>query len=73
MSMDIAIDKDVPVPSKKRGKKYPYENMDIGDSFVVSNLGIQVVCNLNYRAKKKLNRSFIARTEEGGVRVWRTS
>lgn len=69
--MSIVIQKDVPVPVKRRGKKYPYDTMDVGDSFFVDTLNIQVVCNLNYRAGKKYERKFIARTEEAGVRVWR--
>lgn len=73
MTTDISIDKDIPVPVKRRGKKYPYENMSIGDSFLIDNLSIQVVCNLNYRAGKKYGGKYIARTEEGGVRVWRQS
>ena len=47
--------------------------MDIGDSFFVQAGKMQVVCNANYRASKKLGFKFIARCEPEGVRVWRTS
>ena len=69
--ISIDVQKDVPVPEAR--KRYPYKEMDIGDSFFVDGGGIQNVCNQNYRMGKKLGMSFIARKEEGGVRVWRTA
>ena len=69
--MSIVIQKDVPVPVKSKGKKYPYDTMDVGDSFFVDSANLQVMCNLNYRAGKKHERKFIARKENDGIRVWR--
>ena len=69
--ISIDVQKDVPVPEAR--KRYPYKEMDIGDSFFVDGGGIQNVCNQNYRMGKKLGMSFIARKEEGGIRVWRTA
>ena len=70
--MSIAIDKDIPTPQTKERNSYPYKVMEVGESFLVPGGKLQVVCNANYRASKKLGRKFIARCEEGGVRVWRT-
>ena len=67
--ISMELTKDVPVPPDKR--RYPYKVMDVGDSFFVDGGKLQVVCNNNYRTGKKLDRKFIARCEEGGVRVWR--
>ena len=67
--ISMELTKDVPVPPDKR--RYPYRVMDVGDSFFVAEGKLQVVCNNNYRTGKKLGRRFIARREEGGVRVWR--
>jgi hypothetical protein len=67
--INVEVSKDVPIPPAKR--RYPYKDMDVGDSFFVSGGKLQVVCNANYRVGKKLSRKFIARCEEGGVRVWR--
>ena len=67
----MEVQKDVPIPEAR--KRYPYKEMDIGDSFFVDAGGIQNVCNQNYRMGKKLGMSFIARKENGGVRVWRTA
>ena len=68
--VNLEISKDVPLPPHKR--RYPYSVMEVGDSFFVEGGVLQVVCNNNYRTGKKLERKFIARKEENGVRVWRT-
>ena len=73
MSTEIKIDNNIPVPAKRRNMKYPYKDMAINDSFFVENVTIQLMCNLNYRASKKYGGKYLARSEEGGVRVWRTN
>jgi len=50
---------------------YPYEEMEVGDSFVVPVEARAKVLNANYRAGKRLGRVFIARTEGDNIRVWR--
>jgi hypothetical protein len=69
--INLEVDKSVPLPEGK--KRYPYKEMDIGDSFFVGAGKLQVVCNANYRASKRLGMQFIARKEVEGVRVWRTA
>lgn len=69
--INVDVEKDIPLPEPR--KKYPYANMDIGDSFFVPAGKMQIVCNANYRASKKLGFKFIARCEPEGVRVWRTN
>ena len=69
--ISVGLDKDVPLPEAR--KRYPYREMEVGDSFFVEGGGIQNICNQNYRTGKKLGKSFIARKEDGGVRVWRVS
>ena len=69
--VNVEISRDVPVPPPKR--RYPYRDMEVGESFLVSGGVLQVVCNNNYRTGKKLERKFIARKEQEGVRVWRVS
>ena len=68
-SSEMNVEKGVPVPGEK--KRYPYGVMDEGDSFFVEGGKLQVVCNANYRAGKRLGRKFVARKEGDGVRVWR--
>jgi len=65
----VELSKDVPLPEPKI--RYPYRAMEVGDSFMVHGGKLQVVCNANYRAGKRLGMTFIARREPEGVRVWR--
>jgi hypothetical protein len=67
--ISLDVEKGIPLPAER--KRYPYASMDVGDSFIVYGGKMQVVCNANYRAFKKLGFKFIARCEPEGVRVWR--
>jgi len=59
------------IPPARVVYAYPYEEMDVGDSFVVPVAARAKVLNANYRAGKRLGRVFIARTESETIRVWR--
>ena len=67
----IQIEKNIPLPPEKKRNTYPYKQMDIGESFLVSEGKMQIVCNANYRPSKAMGMKFIARKEGNGVRVWR--
>ena len=69
--MSITIDNNVPLPPEKKRNVYPYKDMDVGDSFLIQDGKIQIVCNANYRASKATGMKFIARRDGNGVRVWR--
>jgi hypothetical protein len=69
----IKINKGIPVPNSRVRREYPYEIMDIGDSFHVDGASLAVVCNSNWRNGKKLGMKFIAAKDDKGVRVWRTA
>lgn len=68
-----AIEKEVGVemPKPRVVYAYPYEEMDVGDSFVVPVVARAKVLNANYRAGRRLGWRFEARTEGDVVRVWR--
>lgn len=68
----IEISKNVPLPKEKTRNTYPYEEMDVGDSFFVSGVTMQNMCNMNGKAAKKYGGRFIARRENEGIRVWKT-
>ena len=56
--------------------KYPFKEMDIGDSFFVSfEVGgdglVRRMHSTAYNYGKRLGRKFLARKVEGGVRIWR--
>ena len=70
-----AIEKEIGValPKLRVVYAYPYESMEVGDSFAVP-LGARAkVLNANYRAGKRLSMKFVARTEGDVVRVWRVA
>lgn len=71
MSEAITVERGVGLPAPRMVYAYPYEEMDVGDSFVVPTSARQKVLNANYRAGKRLGMVFQARTEGEQVRVWR--
>lgn len=72
-SVSISVESSIPIPAAKPIRKYPHEVMDVGDSFYVEGIQMQVVLNANWRAGKRLGKAFIARKEGVGIRVWRTA
>lgn len=70
-SVVIERETGVGMPVPRVVYAYPYEEMDIGDSFVVPVSARQKVLNANYRAGKRLGMRFEARTEGENVRIWR--
>jgi hypothetical protein len=69
----ITVDKEVQMPPARHRNVYPYPSMAVGDSFFVRDGKLQIVCNANYRAGKRLTKKFVARREADGVRVWRVA
>jgi hypothetical protein len=73
----ISIETGIPVPkvntssNHSRGKKYPWLDMEVGDSFFVPDMLIQLISNSVTGASKRTGFKFTCRTVEGGVRVWR--
>lgn len=75
--MTYQIEKNVPLPPKSqpgRKEKYPFREMEVGDSFLVTDQKKQPSVT---GAGKKYGMTFVSRTVvEGGVkgyRVWRTA
>lgn len=70
----MKIEKNIPVPSPHAAReKYPFHQMEIGDSFVVPvdrRTAASAACTWY---KKKHGMRFVTRTTEDGkfVRVWR--
>jgi hypothetical protein len=71
--MGIRVEKGVALPMVKVDRKYPHEDMEVGDSFFLVGISMQVVLNANWRAGKRLGWRFTARKEGDGIRVWRVS
>ena len=68
----IEVEVGIPAPRARVVYAYPYEEMEVGDSFCVPLEARAKVLNANYRAGKRLGRVFTAKTEGNQVRVWRT-
>jgi hypothetical protein len=69
---EIELERGIEMPSVRVVYAYPYEEMDVGDSFTVPVSARQKVLNANYRAAKRLGCGFTAKTEGEVIRVWRT-
>ena len=71
--LEIKRESGYAIPPARVVYAYPYDEMEIGDSFVVPVASRARVLNANYRAGKRLQRVFIARTEGDQIRIWRTA
>jgi len=67
----IRLERGLAMPTPRVVYAYPYEEMEVGDSFVVPVEARQKVLNANYRASRRLGWRFSTRTEKEQVRVWR--
>lgn len=68
------VDKNIPIPEKTIfcNRKYPFNEMQIGDSFLVKNKSMPVVSAAKSGfVKKNPNYQFTMRKVKDGIRVWR--
>lgn len=70
----INIEKNIPI--KKRGKKqlYPFDTMEVGDSFFAEGKkrnSVYISCREMLERRGMTDRKFTFSVEENGVRVWR--
>lgn len=68
------IEKNIPMPKIETGAKgkYPWNTLQVGESFFVPDKQYSDIGSLSSRASMILGVKFAVRTVEGGVRVWRT-
>ena len=77
----FAVDQNIPIAPKKSSPRpnakcwrYPFDRMEVGDSFFLPPRKDGVLPNVNAAAKQwgdKRGRKFSVRSVDGGVRVWR--
>jgi len=72
MITELVLESGVSMPKQRTVYAYPYEGMEVGDSFVVPLSARAKVLNANYRASRRLGIGLTAKTEGVVVRVWRT-
>jgi len=75
---EFKIDKNVPIPEGrwgKRRKKYPFDEMEVGDSFFIHGGKQESITSIMRHWREKLGHKYTTRSvvENGvkGVRVWR--
>ena len=69
----LEIQKGMLLPSPRVVYAYPYESMEVGDSFTVPVVARAKVLNANYMASKKLGFKFSSKSEGELLRVWRVA
>jgi len=65
---EIKIEKGVPIPTRRSNSRYPWREMQIGDSFVVASSAQAVHSSASYAHIK-----ITTRAVDGGIRVWRVA
>ena len=68
------IDHDIPIPKPRpRPRKYPFRDMQIGDSFYVPQTIVKNIAPAAAQVAKRMGNGakFTCRSIDGGVRVWR--
>jgi hypothetical protein len=67
------VEKDIDIPPEYPGRrtKYPWTEMDIGDSFLVPDGTRKKLNTAVYAASRALKWKFVSRDVPGGVRIWR--
>jgi hypothetical protein len=63
------VEKGVPIPLGR--DKYPWERLDVGDSFFVPGKTLRSLATQTSYAGKRFGRRFRIRLVDGGVRIWR--
>lgn len=72
--MAYVIEKGIPLPTKaKTVCPYPWEEMEVGDSFLVPGAKRVTMASACRYAGKKRGRRYIARPMADGIRCWRTA
>lgn len=65
------IDRGIPIPEIRAA--YPWEQMKVGDSFMLRNKSEGSAYSSAKAASARLGRTFVAKKTETGIRVWRVA
>lgn len=63
------IEKNIPVPDRGRRARYPFSQMEVGDSVLIADIdrSSQLASYWQHLRPKR----FVSRKVDGGIRVWR--
>lgn len=68
----VRVDKSVPYPGRRRSKRFPFESMEVGDSFLTDTSSKSLIY---FHMRRHAPKRFISRTVREpsgfGLRVWR--
>jgi hypothetical protein len=73
---DFAIEKQIPLPKRHQPSKYPWKQMEVGDSFFVATDTKRKAIQFGAMASdtgKRLGCKFATRQVDGGIRIWRVA
>lgn len=67
------IEKNIPIPNPEVGRNrlYPFDDLEIGDSFFVPNKTRHDFSGPLHQASQRTKFKFSVRSVDGGVRIWR--
>jgi hypothetical protein len=65
------IEKKVPIPARTTTQKYPFRDMEVGDSFVATDGGKSVLVAASAFTRRNPEYRFTTRKEGDGIRIWR--
>lgn len=68
----VRIERNVPMEPAHNKAKYPFRQLEIGESFFIPDTTQANIATMAWRWSKKLGRKYETRKRPGGVRVWRT-
>jgi hypothetical protein len=73
--MSFEIEDDHPIPAAGQGsgrkEKYPWSQMDVGQSFFVENGEVRKIAGAACHSGRRNGKKFVVRVVDGGVRAWR--
>lgn len=71
----IQIDKGIPIPGRGRKAKYPWRQMEVGDSFIIINTTNRSCSRyVGWANKLYVPLRFVGRTmPDGNYRIWRVA
>ena len=67
----MQIESNVPFEDNSKNRKYPWQDMEVGDSVLITENTHSARCSA-YSYGKRNDKEFRSRTEDGGIRIFRT-
>jgi hypothetical protein len=70
---EFKVEKGIPLLDnrKTKNRRYPWRQLDVGDSFFIPEVTVKSICGSLSYARKSTHCAFSCRAVEGGVRIWR--